>query len=116
MSTAGSETLSPVKGFTSGAVRSTRRVSGVGVGGAGGTVGVGETGGTVGLSVGLMIARAVGRAGKAVGEAGLLLQAVKSAKIDNSSAARIDRRDGAFMFILHGIGRVVAIIAYVECL
>jgi DNA-binding NtrC family response regulator len=46
---------------------------------------------------------------------GVLLQAVKSAKIDSSSAARIDRRDGAFMFILHGIGRVVAIIAYVEC-
>ena len=103
MRIAGSVTFSPVKGFTSGAVRSTRRVSGVGVGDAGGRVGVGETIGMVGLSVGLMVARAVGLADRAVGEAGLLLQAGKSAKTDSRNTARIDRRDNAFMFMLHGL-------------
>src|SRR5512139_3206196 len=115
--TAGLTTFSPVSGFMSSAARLMIRVSGVGVGDAGGRAGVGEAiGVTVGRSVGLIIERVVGLAGKAAGEAGLLPQAVESAAINSRIGTKTDRHGNAFMFMLHRNEKVVAIIAQAQCL
>src|SRR5512143_866208 len=97
--TAGSETFSPVKGLTSGEVRSIIRLSGVGVGG---NVGLGGMFGVlVGRLVGLTIARAVGLADKVVDGTGLPPQAAKNAATNIRLTTRIDRHNNVLMFMLH---------------